>query len=105
MRSRGEDGFTISEVVLVAVFVVGLLVVALTSINGIGNDTAFSECQTELRTLKMRSAQYESLRGRYPRSVDELVKARLTARDDVDRWEIVKGGGHTEPAYRPTGSC
>jgi len=101
----GESGFTIAEVALVAVFVVGLLAVIVVSARGITNDTRTSDCQTELRTLKMAVAEYQANNDVYPGSVDAVISARLAERRDVDRWIIVGGGGEVAPTYRSAGGC
>lgn len=100
-RWRGESGFTLSELLLVSVFVVGLVVIAVTSARNIAADTRQSNCQTELRNLKMAVAEFHAARGAYPTSVTELVAADQVALDDVDSWSITGGGGAGPPTYRP----
>ena len=101
----GESGFTVSELLLVAVFIVGLLVVALNSANGIERDNRVSDCQTELRNLKLAVAQYEAAKGSFPAEVSTVVDAGFAERNAVDGWKISKGGGVDAPTYVPTGSC
>ena len=57
-RWRGQGGFTLSELALVLVVVVGLLVVATVSVRNIRAETSTSNCQTDLRTLKLATEQY-----------------------------------------------
>lgn len=97
----GQDGFTVAEFLLVAVFVVGLIMVAVTSAQNIAADTRQANCQTELRNLKMAVADYNSDHGRYPTSVHQVVAAGLVSADDVDSWTITSGGGQIAPVYRP----
>ena len=104
-RRRGESGFTVSELLLVAVFIVGLLVVALNSANGIVRDNRVSDCQTELRNLKLAVAQYEAAKGSFPTEVSVVVEAGFAEQNAVDGWKFAKGGGRTAPTYVPTGGC
>lgn len=105
-RRRGESGFTVSELVLVAVFVVGLLVVALSSASGIKRDTRISDCQSELRNLKLAVAQYEAAKGSFPTAVRVVVRAGYAEPDAVAGWDITGGGGDAEPTYAPaSGRC
>lgn len=102
-RWRGEGGFTMSELVLVAVFVVGLIVVAITSARGIEAENRKSNCQTELRNLKIAVAEYHAERASYPTSVAEVVSAGKAEMGDVESWRIEAGGGQERPEYRPVG--
>lgn len=103
---RGQAGFTISELVLVLVFVVGLLVVATTSIRNIRSETSTGNCQTELRTLKLATERYHSNNDAYPADKSVLIDEKLVDGDDVERWTVEFGGGDTEPTYRALdGSC
>jgi Tfp pilus assembly protein PilE len=105
-RWRGEGGFTISELILVSVFVVGLIFVAVRSAQGIEDQNRHSNCQTELRNLKMAVAEVHAERGNYPQTVDEVVSAGKVESDDVDSWVLVGKGPDEEPDYRPVaGLC
>ena len=104
-RRRGESGFTVSELLLVGVFIVGLLVVALNSASGIERDNRVSDCQTELRNLKLAVAQYEAAKGSFPTEVSVVVDAGFAEPNAVEGWKFDKGGGRTAPTYVPTGSC
>jgi Tfp pilus assembly protein PilE len=103
---RSEAGFTVSEFILVAVFVVGLIMVAVTSADGIESENRRSNCQTELRNLKMAVAEIHAERGRFPQSLAEVVSAGKAELEDIDAWELIADEGGEEPGYRPvTGSC
>lgn len=98
-RWRGEGGFTISELVLVSIFVVGLIVVAITSARGIEATNRRSNCQTELRNLKMAVADMHAERGRYPESVAEVVESGKVEQEDVDSWRLRSNGTDQAPDY------
>src|SRR5690606_1565073 len=55
----GEHGFTWSEFVLVVLFVVGLLTVAVLSVNGLRDDTRVTNCQNAKRALMTAAARYQ----------------------------------------------
>jgi hypothetical protein len=86
---------------LVSVFVVGLVLIAVTSAHDIAADTRQSNCQTELRNLKMAVAGYHASRGSYPSTVAEVLAAGEVPAADVDSWSITGGGGAEPPSYRP----
>jgi competence protein ComGC len=100
-RWRAEGGFTLSELLLVSVFVVGLVLIAVNSAHDISADTRQSNCQTELRNLKMAVAEYHAARGSYPASVAEVLAAGTVEAEGVDSWSITGGGGTEPPTYRP----
>jgi Tfp pilus assembly protein PilE len=105
-RWSDERGFTLSELLLVSVFVVGLVLVALSSARGIEAQNRHSNCQTELRNLKMAVAEFHAERTTYPASVAEVVSAGKADLDSVDSWTIDAGGGDVQPTYRPVlGRC
>ncbi|MBX3286429.1 MAG: hypothetical protein KF703_13865 [Actinobacteria bacterium] len=99
-RRRGAQGFTLSELLLVVVFVVGLLVVAYSAASGIRDQTATSDCQTQLRSLKMAAAEYQARRGAFPPDKETLVVEELVSSSEVDRWELTYANGDTTPTYR-----
>lgn len=106
VRWRSEAGFTLSELLLVAVFVIGLVMVAISSARGIEAENRKSNCQTELRNLKMAVAEYHAERGTYPGSLAEVVSAGKAEMAAVDSWAIDTGGGTEPPDYRPVlGRC
>ncbi|CAN5907765.1 hypothetical protein BH23ACT2_BH23ACT2_21480 [soil metagenome] len=102
---RGERGVTVAELVLVVVVVVGLVFVATAASRAIRDDTASSNCQTELRTLKLATERFWSENDAYPVDKAVLVDAGLVSPDDVDNWEVVSEPGDSSPEYRPSGPC
>lgn len=101
-RLRSAAGFTMSEVVLVAVVVVGLLVIISVSVGNIRSETSQSNCQSDLRTLKLASEQYFAQNDRYPSSNDDVVTAGLVKSDEVRRWRIRSAGADTtRPDFMP----
>ena len=105
-RFGDEAGFTLSELLLVAVFVVGLISVGFWAANGIVAENRRSNCQTELRNLKMVVGEHHARTGSYPASIDEMVEASEVVEADVDSWEITGGGGEEMPRYQPVlGRC
>src|SRR4051812_42400682 len=85
---RAEHGFAISELVLVVVVVVGLLIVATVSVRGIRSETSNSNCQTQLRTLKLATEQYHSKTQAYPNNTSVLVDSKLVKADEVKDWTV-----------------
>jgi Tfp pilus assembly protein PilE len=100
-RWHGQGGFTLSELLLVSVFVVGLVLIAVNSAHDIAADTRQSNCQTELRNLKMAVAEYHASRGTYPSTVADVLAAGTVEPGEVDSWSITGGGGAEPPTYRP----
>ena len=103
-RRRQPDGFTISEFLLVAVFVVGLLLVAYNAARGIRNETATSDCQTQLRTLKMAAAEYQARREVFPPDKRALVAADLVDASEVSLWDLSWSDGDAAHTYRAVGT-
>jgi Tfp pilus assembly protein PilE len=104
-RRHGERGVTVGELVLVVVFVAGLLLVATTASRAIGDETASSNCQTELRTLKLATERYHAENDTYPSDKTVLVNAGLVGSDEVENWEVIAGATDAPPDYRPGGPC
>lgn len=104
-RLHGQGGFTLSELVLVAVFVVGLIWVAVVSVNGIRDDTREGRCQTELRTLKLATEQYFAENDAYPVNKNVLVDAKLVSAGDVENWSVSFEADATRPTYTAIGDC
>jgi type II secretory pathway pseudopilin PulG len=104
-RLHGEHGFTWSEFVLVAVFVVGLLLVAILSVNGIRDDTRVSNCQDAKRALMTATAQYQAANDSYPINKDVLIESGVVEADEVEGWTVEFAAGATEPTYVATGDC
>lgn len=97
---QGQGGFTISELILVVVFVAGLLIVATTSVRNIRSETDTSNCQTERRTLKLATERYHASNDAYPADKSILIDEGLVDADDVSRWTVEFGANDTEPTYR-----
>lgn len=103
-RWADQRGFTIAEVVLVAVFVAGLLAIIVVSVGNIRAETATSNCQTDLRTLKLATEQYHSENDAYPSDKDVLVEGGFARADEVARWDVSFGADDTVPTYTATDS-
>jgi Tfp pilus assembly protein PilV len=104
-RRRQQQGFTMAELLLVVVFVVGLLVVAYSAARGIRSETAASDCQTQLRTLKMAAAEYQARREVFPPDKRTLVAAELVDAAEVSLWDLSWSEGDAAPTYRAVGSA
>lgn len=101
-RLRDERGFTLSEFVLVAVFVVGLVAVALSGVRGIHDANARSDCQTELRSLKLAVERYHAHSGKYPEDWGQLISAEYIDRPGPN-WSFEPAGADKAPKYVPVG--
>lgn len=102
---RGQRGVTVAELVLVTVVVVGLVVIATTNIGSIRNETAASNCQSELRTLKLATEQYHAENDAYPIDKTVLVDGGLVDPAEVEHWTVAFESADVAPTYRPTGPC
>lgn len=102
---RGQAGFTISEVILVVVFVTGLLMVATVSVCNIRKETSTSNCQTDLRFLKLATEQYHSENDAYPIDKSVLIDGGLVKAADVSRWTVEYQARDTSPTYRAIDSA
>lgn len=106
LRLRSDAGFTLSEIVLVAVVVIGLLITISVSVGNIRNETSQSNCQSDLRTLKLATEQYFATNDRYPATKDDLVTAGLATTNEVRRWRIQAAAqGTTRPEFVPVDSA
>lgn len=101
---RGQEGFTISELVLVVAIVAALVLVAMTSVRAIRHETAASDCQSQLRKLKLATEQYQSQHGAYPADEDVLVAGGYLVAQDVPDWTVQFEAAEPTPIYRVTGS-
>lgn len=101
----GEHGFTWSEFVLVVVFVVGLLTVAVLSVNGLRDDTRVTNCQNAKRALMTAAARYQAANDSYPVNKDVLIESGVVDEGDVRGWTLEFGAEATEPTYVPTDDC
>lgn len=97
-RAGGEGGFTWSEFILVAVFVIGLAAIAVQAADGIRHDNARSDCQTELRSLKLAVERYHANTGAYPGGWSDLTDARLLDRPGPN-WSFEPHGDDEAPDY------
>lgn len=97
---RCEGGFTIAELVLVVVLVAGLLIAISVSVGDIRKETAVSNCQSDLRTLKLATEQYRSENDAYPFDKAVLIDGGLVEADEVARWAVEFDADATEPTYR-----
>lgn len=88
---------------MVAVFVTGLLIVITVSVGNIRSETSQSNCQSDLRTLKLATAQYLAQNDEYPENKAELVEIGLAETDQIERWDIEGGGSTAPPEYVPLG--
>ena len=103
---RDEAGFTVAELMLVAVFVIGLVAVAVVSVRGIQESNRTTHCQTELRTLKLAVGEFHASEGRYPESVAELEDHDLLGESEVDDWTFDLGSDDEAPTFEPSsGAC
>ncbi len=101
----GERGVTIGEFVLVTIFLVVLVWIASTNIGSIRGETAASNCQSELRTLKIATESYRAANDAYPANKDVLVDGGLVAADDIENWSVSFTAAADRPVYEPDGPC
>ncbi len=101
---RWERGFARSELVLVVVVVVVLVAVAVMSVRAIRDDTLASDCQTQLRVLKLATKQYQSERGTYPAEQALLVEEGYLEPGEVTMWEVRFAAADPLPSYVPADS-
>ena len=101
---RSEQGFTISELVVVLVVVVGLIAVVVFSLRGIDDQSASRECETELRAIKAATEQFYAELNFYPPNDQALKDAGLLELDETPNYRVVAPDGAREPEYQPVGS-
>lgn len=99
-----QSGFTISELVLVLVVVVGLITIAAVSISGLDDDSAARDCRSELRALKAASERFKAELGIYPPNFQALEDAHLLTPEDTPNWKVVTVDDASGPQYEPVGS-
>lgn len=100
---RGQRGVTVAELVLVAVMVGGLLLVAYTSARNIRRETATSDCQTQLRTLKLATEQFHAQNDTYPDDNQVLESAKLVKASEIELWAVSYHAGDAAPTYTAAG--
>ena len=98
-RSSGHAGFTISEFVLVAAVFAGLLLIAVTSLNGLDEHSAERECCVELRALKAASERFKAELTVYPENDQKLQDAGYLQLGDTPNWKVVTPSLEGEPTY------
>ena len=106
-RERGwaqELGVTVSELILVVVFIAGLIAVAAWAVSGINAETSATNCETALRNLKMATEQYHAENDAYPVDKAVLIDLGYVEDDDVSGWHLELSNAVT-PTYTGTGSC
>ena len=101
---RSERGFVISEFVLVLVVVTALILVVVVSLNGIDDESATRECQTELRAIKAASEQFYAELNFYPPDDQALKDANLMELSESPNYRVVTPKGAKEPRYEPVGT-
>lgn len=84
-----------------AVFVAGLLMVINVSVRDIRSETSASNCQSELRTLKLAVKEYQAQNDAYPANKAVLVDGGMVQADQVRRWKLAGGDTTTSPDYEP----
>jgi Tfp pilus assembly protein PilE len=99
-----ERGFVISEFVLVVVVVTALILVVVVSLNGIDDESATRECQTELRAIKAASEQFYAELNFYPPDDQALKDANLMELAESPNYRVVTPKGAKEPRYEPVGT-
>ncbi len=102
--ASSSSGFTISELVLVVVVVAALITIVVVSLNGIDDQSASRECQTELRAIKAASEQFHAELNFYPPNDQALKDANLMELTESPNYRVVTPKGATEPAYESVGS-
>ncbi|WP_421117903.1 type IV pilin protein [Aquihabitans daechungensis] len=101
---RSERGFVMSELVLVVVIVTALIAIVIVSLNGIDDDSASRECQTELRAIKAASEQFYAELNFYPPDDQALKDANLMELDESPNYRVVTPDGADKPTYETVGS-
>ena len=103
-QAGAQRGFAVSELVLVLVVVSALLLVAYTSARNIRKETATSDCQTELRSLKLATEQFHAQSDTYPDDTRMLELAKVLKQGEVKLWAVTFTTGDAGPTYTAVGS-
>ena len=101
---RSERGFVMSEFVLVVVVVAALIAIVIVSLNGIDDQSASRECQTELRAIKAASEQFYAELNFYPPNDQALKDANLMELAESPNYRVVTPDGASKPTYEPVGT-
>ena len=101
---RNERGFTISELVVVLAVFAGLIMIVVVSLNGIDEDAAARECQTELRSIKAASERFYAEVGFYPPNDQALQDAGFLDLEETPNWKVVTIDEDAGPTYKRVGS-
>ena len=86
------------------VVVGALMTIVVVSLNGIDDDDASRECQTELRAIKAASEQFHAELGVYPADDQALKDAHLMEPEESPNWRVVTPEGSDQPRYEAVGS-
>ena len=98
-----EQGFTIFELVLVLVVFASLIAIVLVSVNGIDEESASRECQTELRAIKAATERFYAEVGFYPPDDRALQDADFLDLDESPNWKVVTFDDADGPTYKRVG--
>jgi Tfp pilus assembly protein PilE len=93
-----------SEFVLVVVVVAALIAIVIVSLNGIDDQSASRECQTELRAIKAASEQFYAELNFYPPNDQALKDANLMELAESPNYRVVTPDGASKPTYEPVGT-
>lgn len=83
-----EQGFTLSEFIVVLLVFLGLIAIVVVSLRGIDNESADRDCRSELRAAKAAAERYRAERGDYPSDVAQLREAGFLASGEVTHYAV-----------------
>ena len=101
--ARQQDGFTISEFLVVMVVFIALIMIVVVSLRGIDKGSAERDCRSELRSVKAATQRYRAERGDYPADVGELREAGFLESGEVTHYAVAVNGEGTV-VFKPVGS-
>lgn len=101
--TRNERGFTIAELVVVLAVFAGLIMIVVVSLNGIDDDAATRECQTELRSIKAATERFYAEVGFYPPTDQALQDAGFLDLSETPNWKVVTIAEDAGPTYKRVG--
>jgi general secretion pathway protein G len=102
-RCRAQDGFTISELVLVLAVLAGLVSIVVWAVSGLDDESAQRECRTELRTIKAATERFKAEIGYYPPDDEALDFTGFLASEETPNWRVVTVDESAGPTYEPEG--